>query len=509
MRPPPRIGLGRGRGRTIIRDYAPSGFSGSVRGVESGCLLTHRAASGSVRGNWGIMALRRGELEAFLERDEGARPPVFVGREDILKDILSRSRMAWRATDPRDMAKTTRVLQGAPGAGKTSCLAELWARSATRVIMGRNDTDPAPRVLILGSGRIKGPETVLLPLARTLNPDRAPDFLAKGSRVRTVSGGINAPIIGVNVEGSEGTCPATPDPDWDAFRVWVESWAGPQGLPAPVILAIDEAQRLKRTDEDPLAKLLQSVHDGDTGLPVTLVLAGLGGTLDAARAMGLTRVRHHEIGALAPEETRALMIGFHHTFEIDSEGHVAHLEALAEPTEGWPRHLHIALQAIGRAALTAGGDLKRVNWDRVSREAAEGRRRHYEDQRSPEMEDSEDLVAKVMQAIPGANAATPGARLNDILRIIEASLAEDPGHRLPRGQDPQAFLTHLVQQGALQRKARGLYHCPIPSFRRHLVEAGGLDPDVTPSLGSQSAAEPESGTDFSTVERRGRGTGSF
>lgn len=433
------------------------------------------------------MALRRGELEAFLERDEGARPPVFVGREDILKDILSRSRVAWRATDPGDMAKSTRVLQGAPGAGKTSCLAELRARSAVRMPIGQDDTDPAPRVLILGSGMIKGPKTVLLPLARILNPDKAPDFLAEESRGRTVSGGVSAPIVGVNVERRKETCPATLDPDWDAFRAWVESWAGPRGLPAPVILAVDEAQRLKRTDEDPLAKLFQSVHDGDTGLPITLVLAGLGGTLDAARAMGLTRVKHHEIGALAAEETRSLMIGFHHAFAIDPEGHGARLEALAEPTEGWPRHLHIALQALGRAALAAGGDLKRVNWDRVSREAVEGRRRHYEDQRSPEMEDSEDLVAKVMQAVPGANPATPGARLNDILRIIEASVAEDPGRRLPRGQDPQAFLTHLVHQGALQRKTGGLYHCPIPSFRRHLVEAGGLDPHVTPSLGSLSS----------------------
>jgi len=455
------------------------------------------------------MALRRGELEAFLERDEGARPPVFVGREDILKDILSRSRVAWRTKDPGDMAKTTRVLQGAPGAGKTSCLAELRARSATRVVMGRDETDPAPRVLILGSGRIKGPETVLLPLARMLNPDRAPDFLAKGSRVRTVSGGVNAPIVGVNVERSEETCPATPDPDWDAFRAWVESWAGPKSLPAPVILAIDEAQRLRRTDEDPLAKLFQSVHDGDTGLPVTLVLAGLGGTLDAARAMGLTRVKHHEIGALAPEETRALMMGFHHAFAIDPEGHGTHLEALAEPTEGWPRHLHTTLQALGRAVIAADGDLKGVNWDRVSREAAEGRRRHYEDQRSPEMEGSEDLVAKVMQAIPGANPGVPGVRLNDILRMIEASVAEDPGHRLPRGHDPQAFLAHLVHQGALQRKAMGLYHCPIPSFRRHLVEAGGLDPDVTPSLESLSSTKPGNGTDLSALERRGRGTRSF
>ncbi|MCY4274772.1 MAG: hypothetical protein OXE41_05180 [Gammaproteobacteria bacterium] len=46
----------------------------------------------------------------------------------------------------------------------------------------------------------------------------------------------------------------------------------------PILLAIDEAQNLPADRNSPHWIFLRSLHDGEAGLPITLVLAGLGNT---------------------------------------------------------------------------------------------------------------------------------------------------------------------------------------------------------------------------------------
>ncbi len=50
-------------------------------------------------------------------------------------------------------------------------------------------------------------------------------------------------------------------------------------------------------------------------------------------------------------------------------------------------------------------------------------------------------------------------------------------------------LRHLVHRGALQKNARGLLFCPIPSFRSYLIEQGGM---ISVSL--ESGEGPRAGT---------------
>ena len=95
---------------------------------------------------------QKGELESFLVQTEGAPPPVFVGREGVIGDIALAAGQAWKGTGSgrRGMAKATRIVQGAPGAGKSSILNEI-AQNPERL---RREGVPVPLVLVLKSGDI-------------------------------------------------------------------------------------------------------------------------------------------------------------------------------------------------------------------------------------------------------------------------------------------------------------------------------------------------------------------
>ena len=85
----------------------------------------------------------------------------------------------------------------------------------------------------------------------------------------------------------------------------------PHRWTASVIVAIDEAQNLPAHPNTPTEILLRALHEGQTGLPLTLVLTGLGDTVDHAANMGLTRgLTIHMIEALETDDVTQLMTGF-------------------------------------------------------------------------------------------------------------------------------------------------------------------------------------------------------
>ena len=405
---------------------------------------------------------RQAELEHFIRQGEKTLSPVFTGRDAILEDLLEVASESWEIAN-HQLPGATRILQGAPGAGKSAILATLQARALS------SSRTPSPRVLILGSGTITGPADILFPLARLVNPEAAPAFLARCSRTRTLEG--SARLMGTGAAGRIETTRthAGPESTLAAFRDWARELPPGAGITAPLIIAIDEAQRFGRDPEDPLAKLFRSLHDSNVALPLTLVLAGLSETADRAAAMGLTRgLTRHPVGALPERDVAALMPAWCVHFGLDPRGHDERLLRLAAPCEGWPRHLHFALQALGRAALGAEGDPARVDWAEIEDEAAASRIRYYQDQQSPAMRESVALVAAVLREL------APGARRADVIDGIDRHAGARPGRGrcLPRAMDAEEMTDHLIHQGALQEMPDGTITTPIPSFQTHLVAAG-------------------------------------
>ncbi len=94
----------------------------------------------------------REKLLTFVKNKSGAFPPVFVGRQDLIDEILDQANHAFQRGSAS--AKNTVVIHGAPGAGKTSLptkLSQLENEQANhpRVITVTNDEIMAHRSKVI------------------------------------------------------------------------------------------------------------------------------------------------------------------------------------------------------------------------------------------------------------------------------------------------------------------------------------------------------------------------
>ncbi len=407
------------------------------------------------------------KLESFLKRTEGEPPLVFVGRSEVLDDLALAAEQVWEGsgTDQHGAGKATRIIQGAPGAGKSSILEEI-KKNPERLYT--ESVGKAPLVVVLESGVIEEPVDILQPLARSINPTASEEFLSHSSRTSGGEAGIG--LGPVKAFGKQETTmePARPRIRWDVFGKWAEQHGG---FDRPIVLAIDEAQRFQRDSEDPLSKLFQSLHDG-CGLPIALVLAGLSDTEHSARKMGLTRMPHrqkHSIGRFPDHEVQELMERSCAHFGIDVTGFGHEIDRLLQPCDGWPRHLHIVLQALGAEALRTEGDLGRAAWERIQAEIKTGRNGYCDGQFSSEMKDAMELTAGVMAAMDSNQGSSRIKRLMNELHDRNSQT-----YCFPEMMNASSFFIHLVHQGALHEESANRYACPIPSFRTYLLEHGGI-----------------------------------
>ena len=252
----------------------------------------------------------------------------------------------------------------------------------------------------------------------------------------------------------------------------------------PIIVAVDEAQRFDGDQTSPEALFLQAIHDAISGLPLLLVLAGLSDTAEKARRMNLTRGRRiHKVKPLTQAQARDFMRRLAIYFGLDTARHNPQLEALADICDGWPRHLRFAGVSLAEEALRMDGDMDLMDWSHLADRTWSLRQEYYCDQTSLEMQEADILTARVM------------ARLRDSMRtrhaeeLIEGSLADRPGQRLPEGKSARWFIDRLIHQGALYRSPKDRVHSPIPSFRRYLIEQG-MEPERTPA---SEATDPDFG----------------
>ncbi|MCY4287807.1 MAG: hypothetical protein OXC63_04375 [Aestuariivita sp.] len=258
---------------------------------------------------------------------------------------------------------------------------------------------------------------------------------------------------------------------------------------APVIVAVDEVQRFARDKGAPHARFLQQIHDASTTLPMTLVLAGLGDTQSVIRDLGLTHgLRPFSVGCFDGKEGEELTNKWFAHFGIVIGAQRNWINDLISRTDGWPRHVHWAQQALAEALLikSVDGDVDRIpDWKVVQARADDLRQGCYQTQYSEAMARAAALTTKIMHDVAQAEAKGAPMSLETIIQKVDEACDRTKGtpYRIPRGYNEGTFVTHIIHCGALQETDDGAgLTCPIPSFQNYILRRGGIDPDLLPNL---------------------------
>ncbi len=418
-------------------------------------------------------------LQHFVDRGSKSYPPVFVGREVLLNEILTISKAT--AVEGSGISGNTTVIQGAPGAGKSSVLSYLTRYNTDRsekgpkvlhissVELEENFSDVLLAIGVLGRTKISRLKSIALKGAQGLG----------GLALLDVAGLIDLNIQNIKnifrereIRNIGSLHKAFPAADWET----------------PVIVAVDEAQNLPSGLGTTQANFLRALHEAVTKLPLTLVLAGLGDTRECIRSMGLTQgVQARSLGGFTDEQTNHLTDKWCAHFGIRIRDRRSEIDTLMKTTDGWPRHIHWAQQALAEAFLAEGveGDADRItDWASVQARSDQLRQGYYNTQYSDVMKRAQSLTTTIMWNIAKANAAGEGLSLEDAIKKVNEACDPEQRetYRMPRGYNEETFITHLIHCGAVDEDPdSGILSCPIPSFQNYILRRGGKDPSLLPS----------------------------
>ena len=408
-------------------------------------------------------------LRAFVREGDRNRARFFVGREAQIRDIgqACADAMAEYGTGGK-LAGATRLIQGAPGAGKTALLEHLGGLFGSpkepdgflsRMFRREPQGPPLPKTLLLERGALANPPGVAAQIAECLNAERARQWRQTHSRAVSMQAG--APGM-ASASSSETVATAPSSPSFAELRRIFP----PHDWKWPICLMVDEIQNLEREE----SATLEALHLGTAGLPVVPVLAGLANSREVLARRGISRLNEdgvHTLGRLEAGEPAEAVHRMLDAYRVDIAGTDAGrwAERLEEHSDRWPQHLQNAMRSLAEALFEANGSLAAVDEAAVSARSLERRTRAYRARRSPRMQEAVFLLARVMAAVPDT-----GLRLNEAVGVIGSRAGQGCGWSLPEGMSPRDFLDHLVHRGALQSGEDDRLVCPIPSFRHFLME---------------------------------------
>ena len=425
-------------------------------------------------------------MRAYASDLERTSPPVFVGREAILDELrFVAERVA--SDNPRGM---TRVVQGVPGAGKSSLCDEFMASVQGMMLAGRRvlcaKLDPSnlaqPPLEMVNKLTDSLPRALAqVPGTQRFVADRHALFTELASAALQV---MRRPSVremhdashGLTAESDLGTCVSA-----HARRLWPKD--------ALVVLAFDEMQECPATarSQAALRILNECLHDAR----ILVVCFGLQNTETVLREdLKLSRIPTDavaEIGPLAGGEGREVLERTldHFGATTRNEAWLNYLSAAGVDPKDWlawrddllndledragdfPQHLTAALRATcqvlcqHRQNLTSTSELATEIVERLERNKAD-----YYDKR---IGDELRLHRIALGALVRAAEETGGVALRDALACFSAG---DDAGRTVDGERAERLMRLAVARGVLgQADVDGVLCCvtpPTPSMTRHL-----------------------------------------
>lgn len=407
-------------------------------------------------------------LEDFAESSDRDSAPFFVGREGVLQNInyTWQSRMKkWRQGNESVFSSATRVVQGAPGAGKTSLgqhLKSIWGREGTK-----NGT---PIVVTLSTEALNTPLIVFKSICEKIKPDALGKLTTVKTVQRTTGGGLNTFAKAERQHQSTRKERDDPPAEWLDLRLAL----GDHQWTRPVCLLIDEAQTLDHAG----LKFLKTMHTGAHLLPVFALLLGLGSTRTILIKGGLSRPESgsvHTLPSLAREETEELCKRYFRAFGIKGSLQLKRTVSirLHAWSDGWPSHMHNALKGLSQELLRVKGDLGKVDPEQSLDQARIYRQEYYCDRLGDLFRTSEIFLGQFMATVP-PDGSIMG---KDILPLIQGAQKEAIrlGDQTMAKHSAVSLFQRLLHQGFLQPDHGNTYVCPIPSLRRWCLEQAGME----------------------------------
>ncbi len=441
----------------------------------------------------GQAAERRDALREYVGMEARDAPPVFVGRGRVVRDIETAAAAtldAWRAGE--DFPGLTRVVQGAPGAGKSSLLAHLrrkWEAS-------RADGDRG------------APVAVNVSLLELRDLDRFKAEIDRkvpasvGRRYAPVVAGALVKLVTPGTRLSEET------------EKGVRALAERRDLPHPVVLMVDEAQNARPYESE--SAVFAHLHEGHFDhLPVLPVLAGLGHLREHLGRPGIRLSRFsnelksvHTLSALSDGEVRELFDGWLDRFGVaaPADGAARWADALVRDSQGWPMHTNQFLTALAEQLLAPErdpGQLASADLGVVRRGAAERRVAYYNTRYdNPLLGRRPRDVARAMATLRNAGPGTLEETLDligDVFRVRDMDEAQHVfGGLLERG-----FLQSVPEQdtGMPRVGADPVYGCPIPSLASYAA-VREFPPHLVAMLGDAALLERRLRADPDAINTR-------
>lgn len=387
-------------------------------------------------------------------RDRAA-PVHFAGRRDELDHILVNAR--------HPAAGNTMVVQGAPGAGKTSLLRE----AATRF------REAGGQALLYDAPWSKDGEDDVIRDIAVAALDLDPGVFATTEQsAKTANGSV------AGVSGSVTKTVRTPPLELTRWTAFVRRYRDMATASRSVLVLVDESQNL----DDDAGELIHALHT-QSDFPFTLVCGGLSDTKDRLRDIGVSRLGGDAIlrvGALTYDEARdSVRETLHWTLDRCTQPPVRHgadhlerwTNELAEASLGWPQHVASYLSGAWRALASA----ERLDLDdkRNLGAALDRGRALCRDYYQGRIEASQTDPAVILAAHSALSAG--GDAFVRVCAAIEATVDRLPAARqaLHQRNHPDGTLecyTKMLKAGVIEERDGERLGIPIPSMTEHLED---------------------------------------
>jgi len=430
------------------------------------------------------------ELKRFAQSEDAGDTPFYVGREAIAEEIFNAAEVAMEGFLKRPgkgAARRTRVVQGAPGAGKSAFLQELHeecqrrqenaAGGFTQFPELRKDPKAAfgiPPVAILARNTdLKSERTIVCKIAEGLFRGSSDAFRnTKSGRLKAGARIGLGEFFSLFLAAGEETVTGPPEARFENLKELPLECLG-----RPVLLLVDEVQDVTLD----CLPVLSALHEGTHGFPIIPVYGGLANSCDALQSMegsgrGLTRLNPeniHRISALPKTEAKAAVMRMLRECQVKNAEETRIPEMLAEASSCWPQHLHNGMRMLAEELIDPAvqGDLREVGLSNMIAKESELRQQDHSLRRTMDMKVRPVLVARILRSVPDGKM-----KAAEVVRVIGelSKRGEDITCRLPEGMAAETFLfDHMVRKGALDERKDGMFASPIPCFRSYLIAEGG------------------------------------